>query len=68
MYSVIRIEANKDLNDKTQKFVHIKEFKSLKPALKMAYKKNGQISTQVLNEMYVIYDRKNNQVLRSELN
>lgn len=67
MYAVIRAEAKKDINDKEQKFVHIKEFKSLSAALKMSYKKNDQISTQCLNEMYIVYDRKNNQILRSEL-
>jgi hypothetical protein len=65
MFTVIRIDATKNINDKDQKMVFYKEFKSEQAALKCAYKRNEMISTQAFGNMYIVYDKKNNQVLKS---
>lgn len=46
----------------------VKVFKSLKPALKMAYKRNQMISAQTLGIFNFVYDKTNNQCLRADKN
>jgi hypothetical protein len=67
MKNYLVVESTK--NNETGEFDNFKgykEFKNAQSALKCAYKRNEMISIQCLRKTYLVYDRKQNVLLKSE--
>ena len=58
MYAVIKIDRTK-LSKEEFKTEIFKGYKTLKPAIKLASKRNNMISTQVFGYMYLVWDYTN---------
>jgi hypothetical protein len=67
MYAVIYTHSNQTDLTKADVLPYLyKTFKSLKSALKCAYKRNEMIRQQVLGITYFVYDKNNHEILRAE--
>ena len=65
MYSLIKIDATKNINEEGAVLGFVKQYKTKNAALRSAYAKNQLISSKTFNIEFVVYNEVTEELLRA---
>ncbi len=65
MYTLIKVKAEKNINDEGAILGFVKRYKTKNSALRSAFAKNQLISSKSLNIEFLVFDEINQELLRA---